>query len=106
MKIQAQVLNSRGALDKMSTRALAVVFSFRPGIKDLLQAVQRSKALKTIYVAPSYYATVSKSASVMLKEMDVELKTTPLSARTGKSVVWGGRTDISAGWVEIEEGDN
>ena len=81
----------------MSPRTSAVVFSFRPGIKDFLVAVKKSNALKTIFVAPSYMKTVSKSAGDMLKELGIELKSTPTN-------VWGHRSDVD-NFVELEVGD-
>ena len=100
--MQAQILPTRTSLNNISLRAQAVVIGFRPGAKDLLVVVKKSKALKTIYVAPSYFATVSKSAIGLLAELGVAVKVTPTNQDTGKSFVWGHRTDVN-GFIEIKE---
>ena len=103
--MQAQILQTRTALSNISPRAEAIVIGFRPCIKDLLAVVQRSKALKTIYVAPSYFATVSKSGAGLLAELGVTVKATPMDLRTGRSACWGHRTDKDE-FVEIVEDGN
>ena len=103
--VKAQIIPTRVRLNDISPRAQAVVIGFRPGVKDLLVVVKRSKALKTIYVAPSYFATVSKSGAGLLAELGVTVKSTPTDLRTGKSAVWGHRTDKDE-FVEIAEVEN
>ena len=105
MKVKAQIaqiLQTRTSLNTVNPSTQAVVIGFRPGIKDLLAVVRASKAIRTIYVAPSYYKTLSKSAVGLLAESGVTVKPTPLDPHTEKSAMWGHRTDVD-GYVEIED---
>jgi hypothetical protein len=95
--MEALILNKKKPyMNFIDRKTEAVVFGFRPTTTQILEVCEKGKAIRTVYIAPSYAKTVAKSARVALGMFSVEVKSTPKR-------VWGMRTDLHGSWVNVDE---
>lgn len=73
--MKGMVINGRDDLDKIKNKTEALVFRFRPSMKDVLTAMGKTKKLKTVIVPKSATNTIAEQMITLLKHAKIELKT-------------------------------
>jgi hypothetical protein len=89
------ILGKRENMNRVTSKTTAVHFSYRPNMCDVLEVMNKTKALKKIYLSESSMKTTSKSMKKLLEMNEIGL----CDAGTK---FWGARTDVDQ-TVEINE---
>jgi len=87
--MKATIISSITDLAAVKTKA--VVLTFRPSVKDLLEIAKTG--IKTIQVPHSAYKTLSKSTAILLEQMKIKMQV---------ANVQGIRRDKNGDVIEIE----
>lgn len=94
--MKALMLRIAADIAEITPRTEAVIYSFRPNMKNILDTIEKGRNVKTLFVPTSTMKSIGPAAMKLVDTMGMKLKTTPKDMR-------GTRTDIIGKEVEIQE---